>query len=87
MWTGTRNIVELCLKHRVQKLVYVSSTSVIPELPEGQVIREISDYSPDSLIGYYAQTKALATELVMEGGPRSWTRRFYHLSERHLWAE
>lgn len=63
---GTRNIVELCLKHRVQKLVYVSSTSVIPELPEGQVIREISDYSPDSLIGYYAQTKALATELVME---------------------
>lgn len=63
---GTRNIVNQCLKHGVQKLVYVSSTSVIPELPAGQTIREIDRYSPDSLVGYYAQTKAMATELVME---------------------
>ncbi len=63
---GTRNIVEQCLKHKVRKLVYVSSTSVIPEPPAGQIIREIDNYSPDSLVGYYAQTKALATELVME---------------------
>ena len=63
---GTRNIVSQCLKHDVQKLVYISSTSVIPELPAGQTIREIDRYSPDSLVGYYAQTKAMATELVME---------------------
>lgn len=62
---GTRNIVRKCLQHRVKKLVYVSSTSVIPELPKGQVIREIENYDPDKVIGYYAKTKAMATDLVM----------------------
>ena len=31
--TGTQNVIDLCVKHRVKKLVYVSSSSAIPELP------------------------------------------------------
>ena len=27
---GTRNIVEMCLRHRIKKLVYISSTGAIP---------------------------------------------------------
>jgi len=63
---GTRNIVEKCLQYKVKKLVYISSTSVIPELPKGQMIREIDSFDPDQVIGYYAKTKAMATELVMK---------------------
>lgn len=62
---GTQNIVEKCLQHRAKKLVYVSSTSVIPELPHGQMIREVEDFDPEKVVGYYAKTKAMATELVM----------------------
>lgn len=62
---GTRNIVEKCLQYRVKKLVYISSTGAIPELPRGQKIREIDVFDPEKVIGYYAKTKAMATELVV----------------------
>ncbi len=63
---GTRNIVERCLRHKVKKLVYVSSTGAIPELPHGQAIREVNNHDPDRVIGYYAKTKAMATDLVLQ---------------------
>lgn len=63
---GTRNIIERCLRHKVKKLVYVSSTSVIPEPPKGQMIFETDHFDPDQVIGYYAKTKAMATEAVMQ---------------------
>ncbi|NLT16667.1 MAG: NAD-dependent epimerase/dehydratase family protein [Clostridiales bacterium] len=62
---GTRNIVERCLRHKVKKLVYVSSTGAIPELPHGQTIREAESHDPGRVIGYYAKTKAMATDLVL----------------------
>lgn len=62
---GTRNIVDKCLQHKVKKLVYISSTGAIPELPHGQVIREVENHDPDRVIGYYAKTKAIATDLVL----------------------
>lgn len=31
--TGTQNIIDQCVKHKVKKVVYISSTSAIPELP------------------------------------------------------
>lgn len=62
---GTRNIVNLCVKHKVKKLVYVSSTSVIPEPARGIPIYEIERFDPDAVTGYYAKTKTQATELVM----------------------
>ena len=64
---GTRNIVEMCLKHKVKKLVYVSSTGAIPERPHGQKITEVDHFLPtDGLVGYYSVTKAEATQLVLD---------------------
>jgi dihydroflavonol-4-reductase len=38
---GTKNIINKCLRHKeCRKLVYVSSTGAIPELPKGQNIKE-----------------------------------------------
>ncbi|MFV0241033.1 MAG: NAD-dependent epimerase/dehydratase family protein [Lacrimispora sphenoides] len=63
---GTKNIIDMCLKHRAKKLVYISSTGAIPELPHGQKIREVDQFLPtDGLIGYYSVTKAEATQLVL----------------------
>ena len=63
---GTRNILDMCLEHKVKKLVYVSSTSAIPELPHGQKIQEVSRYDPEKVIGGYAKTKAEASQLVVD---------------------
>ena len=64
--TGTQNILNACIKHKVKKLVYVSSTGAIPELPHGQVIREVNYFDPDKIIGGYGKTKAMATQLVID---------------------
>lgn len=64
---GTRNILDKCLEHRVKKLVYVSSTGAIPELPHGQKIKEVDRFLPtDGLVGYYSITKAEASQLVLD---------------------
>ncbi len=63
---GTKNILSQCLKHNIKKLVYVSSTGVIPEAPKGQKIREAREYDPDLVTGCYAKTKAEATNLVLK---------------------
>lgn len=62
---GTRNIIELCKKHKVKRLVYVSSVHAIPEKPKGSVITETDYFSPDLVTGAYAKTKAIATALVL----------------------
>jgi dihydroflavonol-4-reductase len=61
--TGTKNIIDKCLAHGVKKLVYVSSTGAIPELPHGQAIKEVDHFNPDLVRGCYSQTKAQATQL------------------------
>jgi len=63
---GTRNIIDQCIAHHAQRLVYVSSTSAIPELPLGQPIQETEQFDPSLVTGYYAQTKALASQLVIQ---------------------
>jgi dihydroflavonol-4-reductase len=65
---GTGNIVRHCVERKVKKLVYVSSTGAIPELPKGQLIREVKNHDPDAVIGYYSITKAMATNLVLQAG-------------------
>ncbi|MBS4535703.1 NAD-dependent epimerase/dehydratase family protein [Clostridium sp. D2Q-14] len=63
---GTQNIIDKCLEHKVKKFVYISSTSAIPELPNGQKITEVDHFSPDDIIGHYGKTKALASQAVMD---------------------
>lgn len=63
--SGTRNVVNCCMKHHVKKLVYVSSVHAIPEKPKGEIITEISHFDPDQVVGLYAKTKSEATQIVL----------------------
>lgn len=63
---GTQNIIDMCLKYRVKKLVYISSTGAIPELPGNQLIREVDHFTTEGLVGYYSVTKAEASKLVLD---------------------
>lgn len=63
---GTKNMLDMCLKHKIKKLVYISSTGAIKELPHGQKIKEVESFPTEDLVGYYSVTKAEATQLVMD---------------------
>lgn len=64
---GTKNIIELCLEHEeCKKLVYCSSTGAIPELPKGQKIKEVDKFDETKVLGCYSQSKALATQAVLD---------------------
>lgn len=66
---GTENIIAQCLAHReCRKLVYVSSTGAIPELPKGEVIREVDHFDPqdERIVGWYSKSKAMATQKVLD---------------------
>lgn len=64
---GTENIIQLCLEHKeCKKLVYCSSTGAIPELPKGEKIKEVEHFDADKVVGCYSQSKALATQAVLD---------------------
>lgn len=68
---GTKNIIEACLNaSNFEKLVYVSSTGAIPELPKGEKIKEVNVFEPEKtpnlVRGCYSQSKALATQAVLD---------------------
>lgn len=63
---GTKNIIELCLINNVHKLIYVSSVHAIPSTKKIAEIKEVTNFSPNKVIGPYAKTKAEATQAVLE---------------------
>ena len=67
---GTENIIAAAKAHpQCRKLVYVSSTGAIPELPKGQVIREVTRFVPyedEKVVGWYSRSKAIATQKVLD---------------------
>ena len=64
---GTQNIIDLCVAHKeCKKLVYCSSTGAIPEVQKGTAIREVTRFDESKVIGCYSQSKALATQLVLD---------------------
>ena len=67
---GTKNIVEMCLSYGVKRLVYTSSVHAIPELPEGEVIREVDHFEAADVVGLYAKSKARATQIVLDSVQR-----------------
>jgi len=65
---GTRNVVEACQRHGVQRLVYVSSLSVLDHAGHepGVPITESADYEPfPRQRGLYTQTKLEAERMVL----------------------
>ncbi len=63
---GTRNMIECALAAGARRFLYVSSVHAIPEAPGHRCIRETKHFSPDTVRGGYAKTKAEASALVME---------------------
>lgn len=64
---GTKNIITKCLEHgECLKLVYVSSTGAIPELPHGNKIKEVYRFFPQKVVGCYSESKAIASQLVLD---------------------
>ena len=77
---GTMNIANLSLEKAVGKLVYVSSVHAIPEKPRGQEIAECRSFSPESVVGDYAKSKAAATEYILCAARRGLNASVVHPS-------
>lgn len=63
---GTKNMIDISLRHHVDRFVYVGSVHAIPELPADRRMEEIEKFSPDLVVGAYAKTKAEATQAVLD---------------------
>lgn len=63
---GTRNVIDMCRKYGVRRLLYVSSVHAISEGDGLSVIREVSSFPKEEVEGAYAATKAEATQIVMD---------------------
>lgn len=61
---GTRNIIDACKKHSVQKLVFSSSPSVIFDATDQNGLDESAPY-PDHWLCSYPESKAAAEKLVL----------------------
>lgn len=77
---GTKNIIKLCLKYHVKKLVYISSVHAIPEGKDNRLIQEITHFDPNQVKGLYAKTKAEATQLVLDSVKRGLDASVVHPS-------
>ena len=66
---GTRNIVDACIKHDVERLVYVSSMSVLDHAGRNAEVK-VTEQSPlephPDWRGAYTQTKLIAEQLVLD---------------------
>ena len=63
--TGTKNVVDACVRRGVKKLVHVSSVHALPEKPGGAPVSETDVFSPGAVVGLYAKTKAAATAYAL----------------------
>lgn len=77
---GTKNIVDLCVRYQVKKLVHISSVHAIPELSKGRVIEEVNQFCTDQVRGLYAKTKAEATQYVLDSVKRGLDASVIHPS-------
>jgi nucleoside-diphosphate-sugar epimerase len=62
---GTGNVISACLKHRVARLVYTSSPSVVFNGTDMEGIDESAPY-PARFHAHYPETKALAEQMVVK---------------------
>ncbi len=63
---GTKNMLQAAKTHRVKRFVYASTVHAIPEPETDRKIYENDHFDPDAVHGYYAKTKAAATQAVMD---------------------
>jgi len=63
---GCRNIVDVCIKKQVKRLIYTSSVHTILPAEKNENMSEPEAFYPDKLVGEYAQTKAIATDYLLK---------------------
>ena len=63
--TGTKNIIDACKTHNIQKLIYTSSPSIVFAGDDEENINESTPYA-DHFLTAYQKTKALAEQLVLQ---------------------
>ena len=78
--TGTKNVVDACVRRGVKKLVHVSSVHALPEKPGGAPVSETDVFSPGAVVGLYAKTKAAATAYALAARARGLDVRVVHPS-------
>jgi len=78
--TGTKNIISLCEKYNIEKLIYISSVHAIPELPANETITEVDRFLSDDVVGLYAKTKSEATQCVLDYAKRGYSANVIHPS-------
>lgn len=66
--TGTRNVMDLCLKYHLARVIHVASVHAVP-VRRG-IMTEPAVYRPDKAEGQYARSKAAAAALVMKYAER-----------------
>ncbi len=62
---GTKHVAEKVLEIGA-KMVYVNSVHAIPELPHGEVMKEVTAFDPAKVEGIYAKSKAEAAEYILD---------------------
>lgn len=62
---GTKNVIEACRQHNIQRLVYTSSPSVVFDGTDMEGVDESAPY-PKHFEAFYPQTKAEAEQLVLQ---------------------
>ncbi|MDO9629641.1 MAG: NAD-dependent epimerase/dehydratase family protein [Acholeplasmataceae bacterium] len=63
-YQGTKRIADLCLR-KGNRLVYISSVDAIPKKKRGLVLEPLQ-INPKKMKTYYAKSKALATDYILE---------------------
>lgn len=67
---GTENVIAACLQHRVKRLIYVSSPSVMTRAEAQWNLKE-SDPLPDEHVSLYSETKRLGEDVVRQAANAS----------------
>jgi nucleoside-diphosphate-sugar epimerase len=67
---GTQKVIDACRKHRIERLVYTSSPSVVFNGLDMEGVDESAPY-PRRFHAHYPRTKAQAEEIVLQANSRS----------------
>lgn len=64
---GTAHVVNACIAHQVQKLVYVSSVAALGRIREDGAVNETMNWTPETSNSVYGKSKYLAEMEVWRG--------------------
>ena len=63
---GTLDLMDLAVKYKVSKVIYISSVHAIAKEHPSKIITETKEFFPDQVVGGYAKTKAEAAKHVFK---------------------